>query len=162
MLALGADIDRLKWGMEEVRKARRDAGLDPDRIRYGAYVNVVCHPEVEAAREMIYFLDGFMRFSAMHGKMYGPMRRDDREVFSEIPGAYDVSKHSMIGSLSVEFVDRFAIVGRPEECIRRLQEVVDLGIDRIAVFGPTVDEAERDRKLAAELMVKEVLPVFSG
>ncbi len=160
MLALGADIDRLKWGMEEARKARRDAGLDPDGVRFGAYVNVVCHPDVQAAREIIFFLDGFMRFSVMHGKTYGPMRQDDREVLSKIPTAYNVSKHAMIGTLPAEFVDRYAIVGPPEECIRRLQRIVDLGIDRILVFGPAVDETEGDRRLAADLMVKEVLPAF--
>lgn len=162
MLALGADIDRLKWGLEEARKARRDAGLDPDGIRYGAYLNVVCHPEVQTAREIVYFLDGFMRFSVMHGKIHGPMRRDDRDVISKIPTSYNVSEHSMIGSLPVEFMDRYAIVGPPEECIRRLQQVVDLGIDRIAVFGPTVDEKEGEKKRSADLMVQEVLPAFSG
>lgn len=161
MLALGADVNRLKWGLEQARKARRDAGLDPDGIRYGAYVNVVCHPEVQAAREMVYFLDGFMRFSIMHGKMSGPMRRDDQEVLSKIPTSYNVSAHSMIGTLPAEFVDRFAIVGPPEECTRRLRQIVDLGIDRICVLGPTVDELEGDRKLAADLMAREVLPALS-
>lgn len=160
MFALGADINRLKWGLEEARKARRDEGMDPDGVRYGAYVNVVCHPDMQAARKIVYFLDGFMRFSIMHGKMHGPMRQDDQAVLSDIHSAYNVSEHSMIGTLPAEFVDRYAIVGPPEECIRRLQQIVDLGIDRISVLGPTVDEVEGDRKLAADLMVKEVLPAF--
>ena len=101
-----------------------------------------------------------MRFSVMHGKTYGPMRQDDREVLSKIPTAYNVSKHAMRGTLPAEFVDRYAIVGPPEECIRRLRQIIDLGIDRILVFGPTVDEVEGDRKVAADLMVKKVLPAF--
>ena len=61
-----------------------------------------------------------------------------------------------------EFVDRFAIVGPPETCIRRIQEVLDLGIDRIVVLGPTVEEVEGEKKRCADLMVQEVLPAFSG
>ena len=30
------------------------------------------------------------------------------------------------------------------------------------MYGPTVDEVEGEKKLAADLMVKEVLPAFSG
>ena len=162
MFALGADINRLKWGLEEARKARSDAGLDPDGIRYGAYVNVVCHPEVQVAREIVYFLDGFMRFSIMHGKMSGPMSRDDQDVLSKIQTSYNVGEHRIKGSLPADFVDRFAIVGAPDVCIERLRQIVDLGIDRIAVFGPSVDEVEGEKKLAAGLMIKEVLPAFSG
>ena len=42
------------------------------------------------------------------------------------------------------------------------KQVLDLGIDRIVVLGPTVDEVEGETKLAADMMVKEVLPAFSG
>lgn len=38
MFALGADEARLAWGIEVTRA---DAGLDPERIAFGAYVNCV-------------------------------------------------------------------------------------------------------------------------
>ena len=76
---------------------------------------------------------------------------------------FNMSEHSSSIARPAGFVDRFAIVGPPEECIRRIREVIDLGIDRIVVVnGPTVDAVEGEAKVAADLMVKEVLPAFSG
>ena len=160
--ALGADLGRLRWGLEQARAARREAGLDPDGIRYGAYLNIVCHPQVEVARELITFLDTFARFSVMHGKTYGPVTQMEQEVLTGMHKSFNMRDHTTPDAPPAEFVDRFAIVGPPETCIRRIQEVVDLGIDRIVVLGPTVDEVEGEKKRCADLMVKEVLPAFSG
>ncbi len=163
MFALGADLERLGWGLEQARSARREAGLDPDGIRYGAYLNVVCHPErLDVARESVPFLDTFVRFSVMHGQTHGPVTQMEEEVLARMPKEYRMWNRNVSIGPPAEFVDRFAIVGPPETCIRRIQEVVDLGIDRIVVMGPTVDETDDERKRCAELMAREVLPAFSG
>ena len=162
MLAVGADLGRLGWGLEQVRNARREAGLDPEGIRCGAYLSVACHPDVEVARELTPELAAVARFSIMHGKTNGPVTQQDQEVLTAVHKSYDVRDHSSSVVPPAEFVDRFAIVGPPEECIRRIRQVVDMGFDRLVVYGPTVDEVEGEKKLAADLMVKEVLPAFSG
>ena len=165
MLALGAEPDRFKWGMEQARDAREEAGLDPDGIRYGAYLVVVCHPDVEVGRKLYPHLDTTARFSVMHGKTYGPVTKQDQEVLKGLHKGFkmfNMSEHSSSIARPAGFVDRFAIVGPPEECIRRIREVIELGIDRIVVNGPTVDAVEDEAKVAADLMVKEVLPAFSG
>ena len=80
MFVMGADINRLQWGVEESRKARRDEDQGPDGARVGAYINVVCHRDLQAAREFVVFLGGFMLFSAGQGKISGPMSHGDREI----------------------------------------------------------------------------------
>ena len=162
MLAVGADLGRLGWGLEQVRNARREAGLDPEGIRCGAYLSVACHPDVEVARGLTPELDTFVRFSNMHGKTNGPVTQQDQEVLTAVHRNYDVRDHSSSVVLPAEFVDRYAIVGPPEECVRRMRQVVDMGFDRLVVYGPTVDEVDGEKKVAADLMVKEVLPAFSG
>ena len=162
MFALGADLGRLEWGLEQAKTARREAGLDPDGIRYGAYLNIVCHPQVEVARELITFLDTFVRFSVMHGQTYGPVTEQQQRVLTDTHRGFNMRDHSASIMPPAEFVDQFAIVGPPDTCISRIQDVITLGIDRIVVLGPTVDETEGDEKLAADLMVKEVLPAFSN
>ena len=162
MFALGADISRLEWGLEQARNARKDAGLDQDGIRFGAYLNIVCHPRVEVAREMITFLDTFVRFSVMHGKSYGPVSQMEQKVLADTHKGFNMRDHSASIMPPAEFVDRFAIVGPPNDCIRRIREVIDLGIDRIVVLGPTVDESDGEKKKCAEMMVKEVLPAFAN
>ena len=162
MLAVGADLRRLHWGSELVRNARREAGLDPEGIRIGVYLSVACHPDVEVARGLTPELAAAVRFSNMHGKTNGPVTEQDQEVLKAVHRNYDVRDHSSSAVLPAEFVDRYAIVGPPEECIRRIRQVVDMGFDRIVVLGPTVDAVEDEAKIAADLMVKEVLPAFSG
>ena len=110
-------------------------------------------------------LDNTARFRVMHGKTYGPVTEQDQEVLTRLHKGFkmfDMKEHDASIPRPAEFVDRFAIVGPPEECIRRIREVIDLGIDRIVINGPTVDAVEDETKLAADLMIKEVLPVFSG
>ena len=162
MFALGADVERLTWGLEHARTARLQAGLDPGGIRYGAYLNVVCHPPTESAPESIPFLDTFVRFSTMHGKTHGPATRTQQESFARMHEKYKMWDRGTSFDLPAEFVDQFAIVGPPDTCIRRIQEITDLGIDRIVVMGPTVDETEGAPKRYAELVAREVLPAFGG
>jgi 5,10-methylenetetrahydromethanopterin reductase len=73
MFALGADEERIAWGMGVARKARQDAGLDPEGIVFGAYLNCGCSPDTDVARSLA--KGGptrFARFSVMHGKASGP------------------------------------------------------------------------------------------
>ena len=53
MFALGADPERIQWGIQIARDARSEAGLDPDDLAYGAYVNVVCHSDLDRARDLV-------------------------------------------------------------------------------------------------------------
>ena len=46
MFTLGADVERLQWGIELAKKTRKDAGLDPDAIAFGAYINLGCHTDI--------------------------------------------------------------------------------------------------------------------
>jgi 5,10-methylenetetrahydromethanopterin reductase len=162
MLALGAEHGRLRWGLEQARSARLEAGLDPDGIRYGAYLNVVCHPRVEVARELVQFLPTFARFSVMHGKAHGPVTRLQAEVLERLHKEYKMWDRTSPLQSPAEFVDQFAIVGPPETCIRRIQEIIDLGIERIVVMGLGMDETDAEKKLSSDLMATEVLPVVSG
>lgn len=162
MLAVGADIDRLEWGLQQARHARREAGLEPEGIRYGVYLSVACHPDVEVARTFVPELEAAARFCNMHGKTNGPVTQQDQEVLTAVHRSYDVRDHSSSTVLPAEFVDRYAIVGPPEDCIRRIGQVAEMGFERLVILGPTVDAAEGEKKLAADLMVKEVLPAFSN
>jgi 5,10-methylenetetrahydromethanopterin reductase len=66
------------------------------------------------------------------------------------------------GQLTDEFVDAFGIVGPPAHCIERLQAVVDLGVDKLIVVGPSMD-ADRDQAIAAtRLFAAEVLPAIQA
>ena len=167
MFALGADPERLRWGIETARSARREAGLDPEGVACGAYVNLVCHPQVEVARRLVSGgLSTFARFAVMHGKPTGPVDDAQREVLAKVHDAYDMKSHTRVGApqataLTPAFIDRYAVVGPPDTCIARLRELEALGLSRLTLIGPTAG-ADRDAaRVAEKALAAEVLPAFA-
>ncbi len=43
ILTLGANPERIRWGIETARQAAQSTGRDPGELKFGAYVNLVCH-----------------------------------------------------------------------------------------------------------------------
>jgi 5,10-methylenetetrahydromethanopterin reductase len=166
MFTVGADIERLHWGIELARKTRKEAGLDPDAIRFGAFLNVGCHADIESARALVRGgLTTYARFSVMHGKANGPFSDKDRGVLDNLRSNYDMKQHTrgdsrQAGVLTDDFIDRFAIVGPPERCIARLKQLEKLGLDKVAISGGTRGAPVDEIPVAKALLTKEVLPAM--
>ena len=78
-------------------------------------------------------------------------------------GDYDKARHGRpdaahAQALSLEFIERFAIVGPPKICIERLQILRDLGINRIFVTGPRGEKFGDAARQVTERFAREVLP----
>ncbi|HIF67443.1 MAG TPA: LLM class flavin-dependent oxidoreductase [Acidimicrobiia bacterium] len=164
MFALGAAPERIAWGIDIARSARSDAGLDPDYLAYGAYVNVVCHGDLDRARDLVRGgLSTFARFSVMHGEVIGPVSESERNVMGKLHDNYDMNSHTRADSqqaavLTPEFIDSYAIVGGPDVCVERIRALTDLGLDKLIFVGATMGS---NREIASEsdaLIRDEVLP----
>ena len=166
VFALGADPDRIRWGIETARKARVDAGLDPDGIEFASYLNVICHPEIEQARALVAGgLTTFARFSTMHGSVQGPADEGMRGVMEKLHSSYDMKQHTRADSdqtraLTPEFIDRYAVVGSEETCVARLQEIASLGIGKAILIGATSGVDVAEARKAEECLARGVLPAF--
>jgi 5,10-methylenetetrahydromethanopterin reductase len=164
MFTLGADLERLKWGIDLARSTRKAAGLDPDGVAFGAYVNLGCHTDAAAARSLVRGgLTTFARFSVMHGKANGPVSSGDRAVLEALRSNYDMKAHThgdsrQAATLTDDFIDRFAIVGSPDRCIERLRSLRRLGLDKVAVSGASRGAAADDIAKGRQLLTREVLP----
>jgi 5,10-methylenetetrahydromethanopterin reductase len=164
MFTLGADVERLAWGIALARKTRKDAGLDPDGVAFGAYINMGCHIDIATARGLVRGgLTTFARFSVMHGKANGPVSAGDRAVLEALRSNYDMKAHTQgdsrqAGTLTDDFIDRFAIVGPPDRCIERLRSLKALGLDKVAISGGARGAAPEDVAVARELIAMHVLP----
>ena len=165
-LAVGADPDRVAWAIDLSRKAAADAGRDAAGLSFGAYVTVGCHPDHDIARGMIAgAVAAFAHFSSMPGSTGAGLRDDDRAVVAEVGRRYDSRQHlnnraDHTAPLSPDFVDRFAVVGSPDECAERLTGLAALGIDRFVISGPGFG-ADRDQaRTAGRLLVHELLPAL--
>lgn len=164
LLAIGADLGRLKWGIEQARQARRDAGADPDAVKFGAYVNVVPHDDVEQAMAMVVGgLTTFARFSVMHGVIQGPVSDHQRDVMEKLHANYNMKQHTRLDSdqariLTPEFIDDYAVVGTPDRCVDKLRQIAALGIDKVIVAGPSAGSDREHAAASHRLMTEQVIP----
>ncbi len=160
LLALGADPERVRWGIDTVRAAGGTS--------VGSFVNVVAHPDVEIARKLASGgVATFARFQVMHGTVSGPLEPDEHDSFEAVHDAYDMTKHTQVGSpqaatLGPEFIDRFGIVGTSDMCAQRIGELVDLGLDKLIVTGPTLGADPTEARAALQRFASEVLPAIGA
>ena len=167
-LAVGADPQRVAWAISEIRDAAARAGRAAADVSIGAYVNVGCHPDRDAARELISgIVAAFAHFSAMPGSTGAGLRDEDRAVVAEVGARYDSNVHLQnaaehTAALDDAFIDRFAVVGPPEDCVARLTELAGLGIDRFIVTGPGFGADRDDARTANQLFATAVLPALVG
>ena len=158
LLAVGADPERVAWAAQQAR----DAGA----TKIGAFVNVVTHDDLDTARMLgSGGLTTFARFSAMDGKVRSPIDDESKRVLTDVHGAYDMHQHTRAGSpqskhLTAEFVDRFGILGPADHCIERLRALIDVGIDRFIVVGPSADADRDEARRAAAAFTTDVLPAL--
>lgn len=168
MFTLGADVDRIGWGIEVAREARRKAGLDPDAVKFGAYLNCACHPDIEVARGLVKGgMTTFARFSVMHGKPNGPVSPAMEKALLTLHGAYDMRMHTrgdsrQAGTLTPEFIDHFAVVGGPDRCIAKLQAIAALGLDKLSLGGNIRLTETAEGRAAKALLEQEVLPAMQA
>jgi 5,10-methylenetetrahydromethanopterin reductase len=165
-LAVGADLERMRWAIDQVRTAGAGRGDGPP---VGAFVNVVVHPDVEVARELASgSLSTFARFSVMHGRPSGPVSEDQEAVLRQVSGAYDMTRHTQAGSpqasvlASSDFADRFAVLGPAGHCVERLRALVGLGLDRLVVIGASANADRAEVAAANRRFVDDVLPALQG
>jgi len=157
-LAVGADPERVKWGVDLARENGASS--------IGAYVNVVAHDDVDTAISLAEGgLASFARFSVMHGSPSGPVSDDQRDVLTSVHRAYDMTAHTraktpQAAALTRDFAERFAVVGPAEQCVSRIADLVALGLDHVVIIGPSMG-ADRDEVAAAQLrFTEEVLPAL--
>ena len=154
MLSVGADLDRLRWGIDLVRSTRAKAGLDPDGIPVGAWVNVVAHPDVDIARQLASgWTSVFARFAIMHGKPTGPQTDESIKSLEHLYNDFDLrdqasSSSAQAQGMSQDFIDTYAIVGTADTCVERLRQISDLGIHKVIAVG-FADQQEDQNSIVA-------------
>jgi 5,10-methylenetetrahydromethanopterin reductase len=164
--ALGADPNRLRWALDLASAAARDGGRNEEDISFGAYVTVGCLPDRTSARELVRgSVAAFAHFSAMPGSTGAGLNDTDRALVAEVGRTYDSNLHLVSTAaharvLTDEFVDRFAVIGDANECAMRLRELVETGLDRIIVNGPSLGADRDDALTHMRLMTDELMPAL--
>ena len=137
-----ADPAITKWTIDAVRAAAEGAGRDPDEI------TICVAAPAYVGDDMAYMRDQTRWFGGMVGnhvadivERYGEDSNVPATLTDYIKGrkGYDYNQHGQAGNTHADFVpdeviDRFCILGTPEQHLERLQELADLGVDQFAIY----------------------------
>ena len=159
-LNVGADVERVRWGMDVARDARVKAGIAGD-IPFTAYISLVVHDDPEEAMRIgAGQVSLFARFSAMYGRVVGPTSAEQQKVFEEIHRSYDMQQHgrgagTQETAVTGEFARNFGIFGSPSYCVNRLSALIEAGVDRFILRGSPLDPDDPDSH-TSERFIQEV------
>lgn len=149
-----ADPSIAEWTIQAVRDAAAAAGRDPDSIRICVAAPAYVTDDVAHARDQLRWFGGMVgNHVADIVERYGDSGAVPQALTDYIKGrqGYDYNEHGQAGNTHTDFVpdeiiDRFCIIGPPEEQIRRLNELRDLGVHQFALY---LQHDDKDRTLAA-------------
>ncbi|WP_378731201.1 TIGR03842 family LLM class F420-dependent oxidoreductase [Nocardia brasiliensis] len=160
-----ADPDIAAWTIARVRAAAERAGRDPASVKIcvaaPAYVTDGSDTALAHAREQCRWFGGMVgNHVADIVAKYGTGSDVPAALTEYIAGrqGYDYNQHGRAGNTHAEFVpdtivDRFCLLGTPDDQLTRLRELEKLGVDQFAVY------LQHDAKTATlEAYGESVLP----
>lgn len=167
--AVGSAPERIEWAMRTALTRLRETGRPRESVSIGAYVNLVCDPDEQRAIELCRMISGMVaHFAGMKNAPLEHLPPPLKSVAAHMQSGYDMQRHaqdsgSHLTAVPDEFVDWFSICGPPAKCIRRLQALLDLGLDHVYQLGGSpVAHPHGARQQAmvrqARLFATEVMP----
>jgi probable F420-dependent oxidoreductase len=142
-----ADLSIAEWTIDAVRKAAADAGRNPEEITIcvaaPAYVTDGSAAGLAHGREQCRWFGGMVgNHVADIVARYGSDTSLVPQALTDyIKGrhGYDYNEHGQAGNTHTQFVpdeivDRFCIVGPPEEHVARMEQLKALGVDQFAIY----------------------------
>lgn len=158
--ALGADVARLKWAIDIAKAELQRIGRDPADVSFGAHIPTYPHRDVQVSRKLAEgYITAQARFGVMTNKVVGPATEQQRANLERLASNYDMQSHGSAGSaqarvLDDSFFDAFGVLGDPEPAVSRLQEIVELGFDRLQLV---TSEAVSDQGRESYRLVTDIL-----
>ncbi|MGV9768447.1 TIGR03842 family LLM class F420-dependent oxidoreductase [Microbacterium sp. NPDC003461] len=164
-----ADVDIAKWMITAVREAAERAGRDPDAITFCVAAPFYIGDDIEHMRNQTRWFGGMVgNHVAEVVRRYGADGAVPQALTDYIDKreGYDYNSHGRAGNDHVDFVpdeivDRFCVLGTPEQHIEKLEQLREVGVHQFAgylqhdnkeetirAYGATVIPAMRERVLA--------------
>ena len=152
-----ADPSIAAWTIQAVRDAAAAAGRNPDDVYIcvaaPAYITDGSPEHAAHARDQLRWFGGMVgNHVADIVERYGDSGVVPQALTDYIKGrqGYDYNQHGQAGNSHTDFVpdeiiDRFCIIGTPEQHIARLEELKALGVDQFAVY---LQHDDKDHTLA--------------
>lgn len=144
-----ADVDLVKWFIEQVHAGAREAGRDPTAIKIMAAAPVwISKDKKECVRHVKWFPamvgNHIADIVEKHGKSGGTVPASLTKVIEGRKG-YDYRQHADKDShhldwITDEVVERFTVIGTVEEHIRKIKALKEAGVHQFNMYCMFDDE----------------------
>jgi alkanesulfonate monooxygenase SsuD/methylene tetrahydromethanopterin reductase-like flavin-dependent oxidoreductase (luciferase family) len=158
-----ADPDLIRWFVGQVREAAADAGRDPASILVQAAAAAYVGPR-EVGRERTRWFPALVSNHVVDLVNKYPREQLPESLTGYITDrqGYDYRHHAEVGSSNAGFVtddvvDRFCVIGSPEEHIERLMELQAAGVDQFNLYLMNGDEEAQ-----LEAYGRDIIPAMNA
>lgn len=133
LLTVGADPRYIRAALAKVAAGARAAGRSPDEIRVVARIPCSVSDEPDARRDV----RSHVAITVLQAKPFD-LDEEDLPAVEQIRGAYRYHQHLALDAAHAELVpdrlvDKFALAGRPEECVERVRALAASGIHELNI-----------------------------
>lgn len=154
-----ADPAVIKWCVGFVRAGAEAAGRDPDAI------HVQCAAPLRIGDDIAELREAVRWFPALVGNHISDLLR--HHAPADLPAelteyvqhrtTYDYAEHTRPGAQHAAYVpdaivDRFTVIGTPERCAERLEELAAIGVTEMNVYLKVDDPAALVRDIGEQLV----------
>jgi probable F420-dependent oxidoreductase len=158
-----ADVDIAAWMIGSVREAAANAGRDPDAITFCVAAPMYVGDDWAHMREQCRWFGGMVgNHVADIVAKYGDSGEVPQALTDYIKGreGYDYNEHGRAGNTHTEFVpdeivDRFCILGTPEDHVAKLKALQAIGVDQFAGYLQH-DNKEETLRVYGESIIPEI------
>jgi probable F420-dependent oxidoreductase len=157
-----ADPFIIEWALRYLREGAEQAGRNPAEIKVMAAAPAYLSDDLGHARDQVRWFPALVSnhvVDLVH-RYHDAELPDALTDYIAARESYDYAHHGRTGSENAEFVtdevvDRFCVLGRPEQVRARLGELQDLGVDQFNLYS-MVD----DPRALISGFGKEIIPAF--
>ncbi len=156
-----ADPALIEWLIGIMRQAATEAGRDPAEIKVQAAAPAHVGP-IDECREHVRWFPALVSNHVVDLVNTYPREQLPNSLTGYIRDreGYDYRHHAEVGSDNAQFVsdevtDRFSVVGPPDEHVRRLLELHEVGVDQFNVY---LMNGQEEAQL--EAYGRDVIPAF--
>ncbi|WP_280266920.1 TIGR03842 family LLM class F420-dependent oxidoreductase [Nocardia wallacei] len=164
-----ADLDIAEWMIRTVKEAAAAAGRDPNAVKICVAAPMYVGTDLKHMRDQCRWFGGMVgNHVADIVARYGTDGDIPQALTDYIAGreGYDYNQHGRAGNTHADFVsddivDRFCVLGTPEDHLAKLRRLADLGVDQFAGYLQH-DNKEETLRVYGESIIPQLAPSIAA
>ncbi|MDG7008837.1 MAG: TIGR03842 family LLM class F420-dependent oxidoreductase [Nitrososphaerota archaeon] len=156
-----ADADVIKWSLEHVKKGAEGAGRDLKGFEVISASAWYISSDIEKARAEIRWFPAMVSNHAVDLLRKYPPEDLPHSLIEgmEKRGGYDYWEHARpdahhLGFVTDDMIDRFSVIGTPEQAVSRLDELWKAGVTNATAYVLSADYLNQSEIIASRIVSK--------